>query len=38
MRKVLIQDSLEEPRAIALNPIEGWVCKGGLICSIFWIQ
>jgi len=23
MRKVLIQDSLEEPRAIALNPIDG---------------
>ncbi|XP_077296049.1 low-density lipoprotein receptor 1-like isoform X4 [Arctopsyche grandis] len=25
MRKVLIRDSLEEPRAIALNPIDGWM-------------
>ncbi|KAK9874940.1 hypothetical protein WA026_005757 [Henosepilachna vigintioctopunctata] len=25
MRKVLIQDGLEEPRAIALNPTEGWM-------------
>lgn len=25
MRKILIKDELEEPRAIALNPIEGWM-------------
>ncbi|KAG5899803.1 hypothetical protein JTB14_010242 [Gonioctena quinquepunctata] len=25
MRKVLIKDALEEPRAIALNPMEGWM-------------
>nr|XP_012551059.1 lipophorin receptor isoform X1 [Bombyx mori] len=25
MRKILIRDRLEEPRAIALNPLEGWM-------------
>ncbi|XP_072401756.1 very low-density lipoprotein receptor-like isoform X2 [Diabrotica undecimpunctata] len=25
MRKTLIKDGLEEPRAIALNPMEGWI-------------
>lgn len=25
MRKVLIRDELEEPRAIAVNPLEGWM-------------
>ncbi|XP_059478315.1 low-density lipoprotein receptor-like isoform X3 [Neocloeon triangulifer] len=25
MRKTLIKDDLEEPRAIALNPVEGWM-------------
>jgi hypothetical protein len=29
MRKVLIEDRLEEPRSIALNPIDGWM---------FWID
>lgn len=25
MRKVLIKDDLEEPRAIAVNPLDGWM-------------
>lgn len=25
MRKTLIQDHIQEPRAIALNPLEGWM-------------
>lgn len=25
MRKVLIKDDLEEPRAIAVDPLEGWM-------------
>lgn len=25
MRKTLIQDRVQEPRAIALNPLEGWM-------------
>lgn len=25
MRKILVQDALEEPRAIAVNPLDGWV-------------
>lgn len=38
MRKILIRDKLEEPRAIALNPLDGYVYVVHIIamCSIFF--